>query len=200
MAFDMYCGATGGVPSLMNKLQKIYSFKKVVCEDETPTESSLYQLWVSDEVFLRYAANSGWCDLRTNDIIKPVISWQGGGTDERSWKIIKSPLGVVFGVDNNLNVIISATATTDSVNSVGLIGLNDSTAYLFFDGRTNEVSISSSYATHPSVTQLVQIVVPNYNVYFPNAFKVLYTDTDKYGLCKIDSFDFYANKYYMFKF
>ncbi len=198
MAFEVYSGITGGVPAMMDKLQEIYKFKNIVCLDENSPETSQYQLWVSDEVYILYGKDAGWCDFKTNNLTKPIIDMNDGAID-KPWKIIKSPNGIVLGVNSLINIFISNTETADGIGSTGLIGFKDTNYYVFFDGMIAETTMPNSYERNQFMTQLVQSVISNYGIYFPNVFRVLYTDTDRYGLCKIDNLDFYACKTYMLK-
>lgn len=198
MAFEIYSGVTGGVPAMMDKLQEIYQFERIVCLDETSPETSQYQLWVSDEVYMLYSKADGWCDFKTDSLIRPIID-RNDGIANKPWKIIKSPNGIVLGVNGLTCIFISNTETTDDISSTALIGFNNAKYYVFFDGMIAETTMPNSYEINQFVTQMVQSVIPNFNVYFPNVFRVLYTDTDRYGLCKIDNLDFYACKTYMLR-
>ena len=111
---------TDGLRGLITKLIEVYDFKKVVFEGDNAsidTKDTTFQLWVTDELFLRgqFADTSrsfGWCDLRTEALTCPCVSTAPNIGDPRRWIIYKQSDLVAIGIDGNtasrpgINIII----------------------------------------------------------------------------------------------
>ena len=111
---------TDGLRGLVKKLIEVYDFKKVVFEGDNAsidTQNATFQLWVTDELFLRGQfsdtnSNFGWCDLRTQALTCPCVSTAPRTGDPRRWVIYKQNDLVAMGIDSNttsrpgINIII----------------------------------------------------------------------------------------------
>lgn len=71
---------TDGLRGLVRKLIEVYNFKKVVYEGDNAsidTQDAVFQLWVTDELFLRGqfsdTAKNGWLDLNAQTNIQYVL-------------------------------------------------------------------------------------------------------------------------------
>ena len=88
---------TDGLRGLVRKLIEVYNFKKVVYEGDNAsidTKDATFQLWVTDELFLRgqFADTSrsfGWCDLRSEVLTCPCVGTTPNIGDPRRWIIYK---------------------------------------------------------------------------------------------------------------
>ena len=183
---------TDGLRGLVRKLIEVYNFKKVVYEGDNAsidTQDAIFQLWVTDELFLRgqFAdtnRNFGWCDLRTEALTCPCIAILNRTGDERRWIIYKQSDLVAIGIDNNtarrpdINIIIGEITNYETGETE--IGMTTSRAnnliskYAVF---TNGMSVLSTpyryYCQQKSVTSLAPVVSTNLNKGFTNVYHIL---------------------------
>lgn len=183
---------TDGLRGLVRKLIEVYNFKKVVYEGYNAsinTENATFQLWVTDELFLRgqFAdtnSNFGWCDLRTEALTCPCIAILNHTGDERRWIIYKQSDLVAIGIDPDtssrpgINIIIGEIINYETGETE--IGMTTSCAdnntrlYTVF---TNGTSIKSTpyryFCQQKSVTSLAPVVSTELNKGFTNVYHIL---------------------------
>lgn len=183
---------TDGLRGLVRKLIEVYNFKKVVYEGDNAsidTQDAIFQLWVTDELFLRgqFAdtnRNFGWCDLRTEALTCPCIAILNHTGDERRWIIYKQSDLVAIGIDPDtssrpgINIIIGEITNYETGETE--IGMTTSCAdnnislYTVF---TNGTSIKSTpyryFCQQKSVTSLAPVVSTELNKGFTNVYHVL---------------------------
>ena len=183
---------TDGLRGLVKKLIEVYDFKKVVYEGDNAsidTQDAIFQLWVTDELFLRgqFAdtnRNFGWCDLRTEALTCPCIAILNHTGDERRWIIYKQSDLVAIGIDPDtssrpgINIIIGEITNYETGETE--IGMTTSCAdnnislYTVF---TNGTSIKSTpyryFCQQKSVTSLAPVVSTELNKGFTNVYHVL---------------------------
>lgn len=183
---------TDGLRGLVRKLIEIYNFKKVVYEGyaaSIDTQNVTFQLWVTDELFLRgqFAdtnSNFGWCDLRTEALTCPCIAISNYEPDKRRWIIYKQSDLVAIGIDKNtarrpdINIIIGEITNYETGETE--IGMTTSRAnnliskYAVF---TNGMSVLSTpyryYCQQKSVTSLAPVVSTELNKGFTNVYHIL---------------------------
>lgn len=183
---------TDGLRGLVRKLIEVYNFKKVVYEGDNAsidTQDAVFQLWVTDELFLRgqFADTNrsfGWCDLRTEALTCPCISPSSHASDERRWIIYKQSDLVAIGIDSDtarrpdINIIIGEITNYETGETE--IGMTTSRAdnntdlYSVF---TNGTSIKSTphryFCQQKSVTSLAPVVSTELNKGFTNVYHIL---------------------------
>lgn len=183
---------TDGLRGLVRKLIEVYNFKKVVYEGDNAsidTQNATFQLWVTDELFLRgqFADtnnNFGWCDLRTEALTCPCIAISNYEPDKRRWIIYKQSDLVAIGIDRNtasrpgINIIIGEITNYETGETE--IGMTTScannliTKYAVF---TNGMSVLSTpyryYCQQKSVTSLAPVVSASQNKGFTNVYHTL---------------------------
>ena len=183
---------TNGLRGLVRKLIEVYNFKKVVYEGDNAsidTQDAIFQLWVTDELFLRgqFAdtnRNFGWCDLRTEALTCPCIAILNRTGDERRWIIYKQSDLVAIGIDPNtarrpdINIIIGEITNYETGETeIGMTtscATNDTDNYAVF---TNGMSVLSTpyryFCQQKSVTSLTPVVSTNQNKGFTNVYHIL---------------------------
>lgn len=183
---------TDGLRGLVRKLIEVYNFKKVVYEGDNAsidTQDAVFQLWVTDELFLRgqfadTSSSFGWCDLRTEALTCPCVSRLGKVGDKRRWIIYKQSDLVAIGIDPDtssrpgINIIIGEITNYETGETE--IGMTTSCAdnnislYTVF---TNGASIKSTpyryFCQQKSVTSLAPVVSTELNKGFSNVYHVL---------------------------
>jgi hypothetical protein len=183
---------TDGLRGLVRKLIEVYNFKKVVYEGDNAsidTQDAIFQLWVTDELFLRgqfadTSMNFGWCDLRTEALTCPCIARSNYASDKRRWIIYKQTDLVAIGIDEDrasrpgINIIIGEIINYET-GETG-IGMTTSSAnnliskYAVF---TNGMSVLSTpyryYCQQKSVTSLAPVVSASQNKGFTNVYHIL---------------------------
>ena len=183
---------TDGLRGLVRKLIEVYNFKKVVYEGDNAsidTQDAVFQLWVTDELFLRGQfvdtnSNFGWCDLRTEALTCPCIAISNSVSDKRRWIIYKQSDLVAIGIDRNtasrpgINIIIGEITNYETGETE--IGMTTSYAnnliskYAVF---TNGMSVLSTpyryYCQQKSVTSLAPVVSTSQNKGFTNVYHIL---------------------------
>ena len=183
---------TDGLRGLVRKLIEVYNFKKVVYEGDNAsidTQDVAFQLWVTDELFLRgqFADTNrsfGWCDLRTEALTCPCVSRSDNVGDQRRWVIYKQSDLVAIGIDPNtasrpnINIIIGEITNYETGETE--IGMTTSCAdnntrlYTVF---TNGTSIKSTpyryFCQQKSVTSFAPVVSTELNKGFTNVYHIL---------------------------
>lgn len=183
---------TDGLRGLVTKLIEVYNFKKVVYEGDNAsidTQDVAFQLWVTDELFLRgqFADTNrsfGWCDLRTEALTCPCVSRSDNVGDQRRWVIYKQSDLVAIGIDPNtasrpnINIIIGEITNYETGETE--IGMTTSCAdnntrlYTVF---TNGTSIKSTpyryFCQQKSVTSFAPVVSTELNKGFTNVYHIL---------------------------
>lgn len=183
---------TDGLRGLVRKLIEVYNFKKVVYEGDNAsidTQDAVFQLWVTDELFLRgqftdTVSSHGWCDLRTEALTCPCISRTDYASDKRRWIIYKQSDLVAIGIDPNtasrpnINIIIGEITNYETGETE--IGMTTSCAdnntrlYTVF---TNGTSIKSTpyryFCQQKSVTSFAPVVSTELNKGFTNVYHIL---------------------------
>lgn len=183
---------TDGLRGLVKKLIEVYDFKKVVFEGDNAsidTQDVTFQLWVTDELFLRgqFADTNrsfGWCDLRTEALTCPCVSIAPSAVDPRRWVIYKQSDLIAIEIDNNtasrpgINIIIGEITNYETGETE--IGMTTSCAdnntrlYTVF---TNGTSIKSTpyryFCQQKSVTSFAPVVSTELNKGFTNVYHIL---------------------------
>ena len=182
---------TDGLRGLVRKLIEVYNFKKVVYEGDNAsinTENAIFQLWVTDELFLRGqfsdTMRQGWLDLRTEALTCNCLGTPSYEEDPRRWIIYKQSDLVAIGIDNNtasrpdINIIIGEITNYETGETE--IGMTTSRAndliskYAVF---TNGMSVLSTpyryYCQQKSVTSLAPVVSTSQNKGFTNVYHIL---------------------------
>ena len=183
---------TNGLRGLITKLIEVYDFKKVVYEGDNAsidTQNATFQLWVTDELFLRGQfsdtnSNFGWCDLRTQALTCPCVSTASGTGDPRRWVIYKQSDLVAIGIDSNttsrpgINIIISEITNYETGETE--IGMTTSCAdnntrlYTVFTNGTSIKSTPSRYfCQQKSVTSFAPVVSTELNKGFTNVYHIV---------------------------
>lgn len=183
---------TDGLRGLVRKLIEVYNFKKVVYEGDNAsidTQDAVFQLWVTDELFLRgqFADTNksfGWCDLRTEALTCPCVRPPSYNEDPRRWIIYKQSDLVAIGIDDNtsrrpdINIIIGEITNYETGETeIGMTtnrANNDTDNYAVF---TNGMSVLSTpyryFCQQKSVTSLTPVVSTNQNKGFTNVYHIL---------------------------
>lgn len=183
---------TDGLRGLVKKLIEVYDFKKVVFEGDNAsidTQDVTFQLWVTDELFLRGQfsdtnSNFGWCDLRTQTLTCPCVGTAPRTGDPRRWVIYKQNDLVAMGIDSstasrpNINIIIGEITNYETGETE--IGMTTSCAtnsidkYAVFTDGMSILSTPYRYAfQQKSVTSLAHVVSTNQNKGFTNLYHIL---------------------------
>lgn len=183
---------TDGLRGLITKLIEVYDFKKVVFEGDNAsidTKDTTFQLWVTDELFLRgqFADTSrsfGWCDLRTEALTCPCVSTAPNIGDPRRWIIYKQSDLVAIGIDGNtasrpgINIIIGEVTNYETGETE--IGMATSCAdnnirlyTVFTDGVTIKSTPYRYFCQQKSVTSLAPVVSTDLNKGFTNVYHIL---------------------------
>lgn len=183
---------TDGLRGLVKKLIEVYDFKKVVFEGDNAsidTQNATFQLWVTDELFLRGQfsdtnSNFGWCDLRTQALTCPCVSTAPRTGDPRRWVIYKQNDLVAMGIDSNttsrpgINIIIGEITNYETGETE--IGMTTSCAqnriddYAVFTDGMSILSTPYRYAfQQKSVTSLIPVLDTNQNKGFTNVYHIL---------------------------
>lgn len=183
---------TDGLRGLITKLIEVYDFKKVVFEGDNAsidTKDTTFQLWVTDELFLRgqFADTSrsfGWCDLRTEALTCPCVSTAFNIGDPRRWIIYKQSDLVAIGIDGNtasrpgINIIIGEiinyeTGETEIGVTTSYPG-NNINRYAVFTNGMPILSMPHRYVCQQkSVTSLTPVVSTSQNKGFTNVYHIL---------------------------
>lgn len=183
---------TDGLRGLVKKLIEVYNFKKVVYEGDNAsidTQDVTFQLWVTDELFLRgqFADTNksfGWCDLRTETLTCPCVRPPSYNKNPRRWIIYKQSDLVAIGIDDNtsrrpdINIIIGEITNYETGETeIGMTtnrANNDTDNYAVF---TNGMSVLSTpyryFCQQKSVTSLTPVVSTNQNKGFTNVYHIL---------------------------
>lgn len=183
---------TDGLRGLVKKLIEVYDFKKVVFEGDNAsidTQNATFQLWVTDELFLRGQfsdtnSNFGWCDLRTQALTCPCVSTAPRTGDPRRWVIYKQNDLVAMGIDSNttsrpgINIIIGEVTNYETGETE--IGMATSCAdnnvrlyTVFTDGATIKSTPYRYFCQQKSVTSLAPVVSTDLNKGFTNVYHIL---------------------------
>lgn len=183
---------TDGLRGLVKKLIEVYDFKKVVFEGDNAsidTQDVTFQLWVTDELFLRgqFADTNrsfGWCDLRTEALTCPCVGIAPGAVDPRRWVIYKQSDLVAIGIDSDtasrpgINIIIGEITNYETGETE--IGMTTSCATNTIDKYavfTNGMSVLSTpyryFCQQKSVTSLTPVVSTSQNKGFTNVYHIL---------------------------
>lgn len=196
---------TDGLRGLVRKLIEVYNFKKVVYEGDNAsidTQDVTFQLWVTDELFLRgqfadTSSNFGWCDLRTEALTCPCVGKPPYTKDPRRWIIYKQSDLVAIGIDSNtasrpgINIIIGEITNYETGETE--IGMTTSCAdnnynyySVFTDGTTIKSTPYRYFCQQKSVTSLAPVVSTELNKGFTNVYHILshiqgITDRDDYS-------------------
>ena len=196
---------TDGLRGLVRKLIEVYNFKKVVYEGDNAsidTQNVTFQLWVTDELFLRgqfadTSSNFGWCDLRTEALTCPCVGKPPYAKDPRRWIIYKQSDLVAIGIDGNtarrpdINIIIGEITNYETGETE--IGMTTSFAdnnNNYYSVFTNGTSIKSTpyryFCQQKSVTSFAPVVSTELNKGFTNVYHILshtqgITDSDDYS-------------------
>lgn len=196
---------TDGLRGLVRKLIEVYNFKKVVYEGANTsidTQDAIFQLWVTDELFLRgqFAdtnRNFGWCDLRTEALTCSCIAILNHTGDERRWIIYKQSDLVAIGISSNtarrpsINIIIGEITNYETGETeIGMTTSCPDNNTNFYSVFTNGTSIKSTpyryFCQQKSVTSLAPVVSTELNKGFTNVYHILshiqgITDSDDYS-------------------
>lgn len=183
---------TDGLRGLVKKLIEVYNFKKVVYEGDNAsidTQDAVFQLWVTDELFLRgqFAdtnSNNGWCDLRTEALTCPCIDIANRVRDPRRWIIYKQSDLVAIGIDRNtasrpdINIIIGEITNYETGETeIGMTtsrANNDTDNYAVFTNGMSVLSMPYRYVCQQkSVTSLTLVVSTSQNKGFTNVYHIL---------------------------
>ena len=183
---------TDGLRGLVKKLIEVYDFKKVVFEGDNAsidTQDVTFQLWVTDELFLRgqfadTKRSLGWCDLRTEALTCPCVGIAPGAVDPRRWVIYKQSDLIAFGIQNNQNerppiftVIGEVTDYETQEKSYGLAtsyANNNSNQYsVFTDGTAIRSMPYRPMCRRKAITSLAPVTSSTLNKGFTNLYHVL---------------------------
>lgn len=183
---------TDGLRGLVKKLIEVYDFKKVVFEGDNAsidTQNATFQLWVTDELFLRgqfsdINSNFGWCDLRTQALTCPCVSTAPRTGDPRRWVIYKQNDLIAFGIQSNQNerppiftVIGEVTDYETQEKSYGLAtsyANNNSNQYsVFTDGTAIRSMPYRPMCRRKAITSLAPVTSSTLNKGFTNLYHVL---------------------------
>ena len=183
---------TDGLRGLVKKLIEVYNFKKVMYEGHYAsinTENATFQLWVTDELFLRgqFAdtnSNFGWCDLRTEALTCPCVSPAPRVGDPRRWIIYKQSDLVAIGIDPNtasrpnINIIIGEITNYETGETeIGMTTSypdNNINKYAVFTNGMSILSMPYRYVCQQkSVTSLIPVVSTSQNKGFTNVYHIL---------------------------
>lgn len=183
---------TDGLRGLVKKLIEVYDFKKVVFEGDNAsidTQDVTFQLWVTDELFLRgqFADTNrsfGWCDLRTEALTCPCVSIAPSAVDPRRWVIYKQSDLIAIGIDNNtasrpgINIIIGEITNYETGETeIGMTtscATNNTSKYAVFTDGMSIRSTPYRYAfQQKSVTSLIPVLDTNQNKGFTNVYHIL---------------------------
>lgn len=192
---------TDGLRGLVRKLIEVYNFKKVVYEGDNAsidTQDAVFQLWVTDELFLRgqFADTNksfGWCDLRTEALTCPCVSTAPYSGDPRRWIIYKQSDLVAIGINSNtarrpsINIIIGEIINYETGETeIGMTTSCPDNNTNFYSVFTNGTSIKSTpyryFCQQKSVTSLAPVVSTELNKGFTNVYHIQgITDSDDYS-------------------
>lgn len=183
---------TDGLRGLVKKLIEVYDFKKVVFEGDNAsidTQNATFQLWVTDELFLRgqFADTNrsyGWCDLRTEALTCPCVGIAPSVGDPRRWVIYKQSDLVAIGIDSNtasrpgINIIIGEITNYEAGETeIGMAtscATNNIDKYAVFTNGMSVLSVPYRYCCQQkSVTSLAPVVSTNQNKGFTNVYHIL---------------------------
>ena len=155
---------TDGLRGLVTKLIEVYNFKKVVYEGDNAsidTQNAVFQLWVTDELFLRgqFADTSrsfGWCDLRTEALTCHCVS------------TIRPNINILIGVITNYVTGVTEIGVTTSYPD------NNINKYAVFTNGMSILSMPYRYVCQQkSVTSLTPVVSTSQNKGFTNVYHIL---------------------------
>ena len=182
---------TDGLRGLVTKLIEVYNFKKVVYEGDNAsinTENAIFQLWVTDELFLRGqfsdTMRQGWLDLRTEALTCPCVGKPPHAKDPRRWIIYKQSDLVAIGIDNNtasrpdINIIIGEITNYETGETeIGMTTScadNNTNLYSVFPNGTSIKSTPYRYfCQQKSVTSFAPVVSTELNKGFTNVYHIL---------------------------
>lgn len=183
---------TDGLRGLVRKLIEVYNFKKVVYEGDNAsidTQDAVFQLWVTDELFLRgqftdTVSSHGWCDLRTEALTCPCISRTDYASDKRRWIIYKQSDLVAIGIDPDtssrpgINIIIGEITNYETGETeIGMTTSypdNNINKYAVFTNGMSILSMPYRYVCQrKSVTSLTPVVSTSQNKGFTNVYHIL---------------------------
>lgn len=182
---------TDGLRGLVTKLIEVYNFKKVMYEGDNAsinTENAIFQLWVTDELFLRGqfsdTAKQGWLDLRTEALTCNCVGAPSYKEDSRRWIIYKQSDLVAIGIDSDtarrpdINIIIGEITNYETGETE--IGMTTSRAddyneyySVFTDGTTIKSTPCRYFCQQKSVTSLAPVVSTELNKGFTNVYHIL---------------------------
>lgn len=183
---------TDGLRGLITKLIEVYDFKKVVFEGDNAsidTQDVTFQLWVTDELFLRgqFADTNrsfGWCDLRTEALTCPCVGIAPSVGDPRRWVIYKQSDLVAIGIDSDtasrpsINIIIGEitsyeTGETEIGMTTSCADNNTSLYTVFTDGASIKSTPYRYFCQQKSVTSFAPVVSTELNKGFTNVYHIL---------------------------
>lgn len=183
---------TDGLRGLVRKLIEVYNFKRVVYEGDNAsidTQDAVFQLWVTDELFLRgqFADTNksfGWCDLRTEALTCHCVGSPSYYEDPRRWIIYKQSDLVAIGIANNtarrpdIDIIIGEITNYETGETeIGMTTSCPDSNTNFYSVFTNGTSIKSTpyryFCQQKSVTSLVPVVSTELNKGFTNVYHIL---------------------------
>lgn len=183
---------TDGLRGLVRKLIEVYNFKKVVYEGDNAsidTQDAIFQLWVTDELFLRgqfadTSSNFGWCDLRTEALTCPCVEKPPYAKDPRRWIIYKQSDLVAIGIDGNtasrpdINIIIGEITNYETGETeIGMTTSRADNNYNYYSVFTDGTTIKSTpyryFCQQKSVTSLAPVVSTELNKGFTNVYHIL---------------------------
>lgn len=183
---------TDGLRGLITKLIEVYDFKKIVFEGDNAsidTQDVTFQLWVTDELFLRgqFADTNrsfGWCDLRTEALTCPCVGIAPSVGDPRRWVIYKQSDLVAIGIDSDtasrpsINIIIGEitsyeTGETEIGMTTSCADNNTSLYTVFTDGASIKSTPYRYFCQQKSVTSFAPVVSTELNKGFTNVYHIL---------------------------
>lgn len=183
---------TDGLRGLVKKLIEVYDFKKVVFEGDNAsidTQNATFQLWVTDELFLRGQfsdtnSNFGWCDLRTQALTCPCVSTAPRTGDPRRWVIYKQNDLVAMGIDSNttsrpgINIIIGEvtnyeTGETEIGMATSCADNNIRLCSVFTDGMTIKSVPVRPVCRRKWLTSFTPVTSSTLNKGFTNLYHIL---------------------------
>lgn len=202
MAITTYTG-TGGAHALFRKLAELWEFQKIVStadEDfSDPAATGWFELWLTDEVYIRYAAGDGLTSgCNSAGLTEPFFPLVNGA-DTRAWKIVKTDCGVAFGVDaDNATAFIGRTLRHDGVESIGIVMKHASDTYnhwVLTDGMLSAENRSFSNSVSVHYTNLFTMAAINVPVYFPDIYRINSSPQTTNRVTQIGSDLYFCNRY-----
>ncbi len=181
-----------GLVSLAEKLQELWSFKKI----ET-SENGELQLWLSEENYIGFKADM--CRIvsvfaRSHNIISTSDA-------AYQWKIVCTACGIAFGSDaySEIYTFIGRTIRYDGVESVGCVARSYSTSNyaIFADSQSTYETLSYSYrfAKSDYYTQIYNVACASAPVYFPDIYFIACSPQDTTRITQIGADLYFCNEF-----